>query len=58
MAMAALCAKLQREDSRFRFIALIVDHMSRSDSTEQATITKRRLQGLGAQHLDLNALSG
>ena len=52
MALAVLCAKLQRQDPRFGFIAYIVDHMSRSESTEQAIITKQRVELLGAQNLD------
>ena len=58
MALATLAAKLQREDPRFRFVAYIVDHMSRSESTKQAIITKQRLQLLGPQRLDTNTLFG
>lgn len=58
MALATLAAKLQREDSRFRFVAYIVDHMSHSESTKQATITEQRLRLLGPQHLDNNTLLG
>lgn len=58
MALAILCAKLQCEDPRFSFVALIVDHMSRIESTEQANITKRRLTLLGAQNLGIGIALG
>ena len=53
MALATLCRQMrkkQREDGTgliFKFRAFIVDHKARDGSTDEAALTRQRLQALG-----------